>query len=306
MKEFGTDLPGVKQQNLNLFNSQYPIISVLMNQVSEESLAIAISKAGGFPSISGYCYNSAEEIITALEKFVAETSRSDLILGIDEKLFFNSNLIAKIKELRISHIFRYVNEDPLISDETRSNWRKITDKILKDLSCFKISLRYDYKPIVDMETIYFIKGNDGAGRPGSASTKELFDFHITNSPNARLVPTGAIGNCDQVEYYLKAGAVAVGCGTLFAASRESILSIESKNALVKSTKKDLSKVDNNLNQLGLVFSNLESDNVNNTLALKEGIASGNKGLIFAGNAVDAIDRIYTVEEIIKKLTSKIA
>ena len=305
MNEPGIDLPGAKKLYRNLFKSQYPIVSALMNQVSEETLAVAISKAGGFPSISGYCYTSAADIIKALDFFVKETSKSDLILGIDEKLLLDKHLVSKIKELKITHIFRYYNEDPLISIETKKNWRKITEKVLSELPCLKVSIKEDFKKIVDTEQIYFIKGNDGAGRPGSAPTQELFDYHIKETTTACLVPLGGIGTADQVAYYLTAGAIAVGCGTLFAAATESILSKESKDALVNARKEQLSIVDSNLNQLGLVFSKPTTDNLNNTEALKFGIRTANAGLIFAGHSVDNITSIDSVSVVINKLMGKI-
>jgi hypothetical protein len=305
MNESGTDLPGAKKLHRNLFNSQYPIVSALMNQVSEETLAVAISKAGGFPSISGYCYTSAADIIKALDFFVKETGKSDLILGIDEKLLLDKHLVSKIKELKITHIFRYYNEDPLISIETKKNWRKITEKVLSELPCLKVSIKKDFKKIVDTEQIYFIKGNDGAGRPGVASTKELFDHHIKETQTACLVPSSGIGTADQVAYYLTAGAIAVGCGTLFAAATESILSKESKDALVNARKEQLSIVDSNLNQLGLVFSKPALDNLNNTEALKSGIRSATAGLIFAGHGVDSITSVDSVSAVINKLMGKI-
>lgn len=304
MKEFGTELLGEKKQRHRLFNSRYPIISVPMNQVSEESLAIAVSRAGGFPSISGYSYQTDDKLIEALLRFVDSVGNSNLILGIDEKSLLNSKVVCVIKELKISHVLRYFNEDPRISDNTRANWRKIIEKTLEDLPCHKINMKINFEKIEDTEKIYFVKGNDGAGRPGAAKTKDLFDFHITNTPNACLVPTGGIGTAEQVRYYLDRGAVAVGCGTLFAAARESILSKESKQSLISASKESLTTVDKNLNQLGLVFNKIESDNQNHTESLKLGIESPKSGLIFAGHAIDQIISIDSVNEILNKLMNK--
>lgn len=307
MNEPGTDLPGAKNLHRNLFKSQYPIVSALMNQVSEETLAVAISKAGGFPSICGYCYTSAADIIKALDFFVKETSKSDLILGIDEKLLLDKHLVSKIKELKITHIFRYYNEDPLISIETKKNWRKITEKVLSDLPCLKVSIKEDFKKIVDTEQIYFIKGNDGAGRPGSAPTQELFDYHIKETPTACLVPLGGIGTADQVAYYLTAGAIAVGCGTLFAASRESCLTDAVKQAMITAKKEDIVPFNSDLQQNALIFKkiNINDDTRNNTKSLSIGINSAaDIGHIFSGHAIGDIHEINTVEEIVLRLSSQ--
>ena len=301
MKEFGIDLPGARQQNCNLFNSRYPIVAALMNQVSEETLAIAISKAGGFPSISGYCYDSDDGIINALHCFVDATGSSDLILGVDERSLLNEKLVNTIKDLQISHLLRYENEDPAISDTVRKEWRNITDKLLNELPCRRIQLRDNFNEIKVRNAIYFIKGNDGAGRPGAASTRELFDYHREKTPEALLVPTGGIGTAAQVKYYLESGAVAVGCGTIFAAAEESVLSQQTKERIIASTNKDLSRVDPRLNQLGLVFNKLSLDNLNNTASLKAGIKSSKNGLIFAGHAVDQINSIETVDVILRSL-----
>lgn len=301
MKESGIDLPGARQQNCNLFNSRYPIVAALMNQVSEETLAIAISKAGGFPSISGYCYNTVDELITALNKFVDTTGSSNVVLGIDEKLFVNDKLITTIKDLKISHLYRYENENPSVPESIKQNWKTISEIVFNELQCCRVQLRNNFNKIKNVKAIQFVKGNDGAGRPGAASTRELFDYHRITQPDALLVPMGGIGTAEQVDYYLNAGAVAVGCGTLFAASKESILSSDTKETLVASSKQHLTRIDTTLNQLGIVFNKLTNDNLNNTASLKAGIQSSKQGLIFAGHAIDQINSIETVDVILRSL-----
>ncbi len=306
MNESGIDLLGASKQTHNLLKSKYPIVSALMNQVSELSLALAVSRAGGFPSISSYCYSNDSELISDLESFVAQTGSSNLILGVDEKNLLNLNLVKTIKELKITHILRYFNEDPKISEHTRNNWRVITENILKDLQSVKIEMKTDFKPITDLDKLYFVKGNDGAGRPGNASTKELFDFHIIQTPNAQIVPMGGISTPEQVNYYISNGAVAVGCGTVFAAAKESVLSKAAKEALIAAESKSLTTVDENLKQQGLVFSKAIIDNPNNTASLKLGLFSDTSvGIIFAGKGVDNIKKIEPVEAIINNLASKL-
>lgn len=276
-----------------------------MNQVSELSLAIAVSKAGGFPSISGYCYESDNELIDVLTQFVLLTTSSNLILGVDEQSLLNSKIITAIKDLKISHVIRYDNEHETISRKTKNQWRKLTDNVLNSLPCKQILMKSTFDKITDLTKIYFIKGSDAAGRTGVALTKDLFDYHRKLTPLAILVPTGGIGTAEQVDYYIKNGAAAVGLGTCFAASTESVLSNSVKQAMIASTNSNLSLLDPKLKQQGLIFKKfIDSDNANHSKSLRLGIKSNaDIGHIFAGHGINYINTVDTVSSIISKLIS---
>lgn len=300
MKEFGTDFPGVKQ--LRLFDSKYPIIAAPMNQVSEITLAVAVHNAGGFPSISGYCYESDDDIIKVLEEYVSITGSSNIILAVDEKSLLNKQLISTLKKLKISHVLRHHNESFNFTQQNRENWRKILDISLKTLDCYFIEMKNNFSPITDLSKIYFIKGSDGAGRPGAATTKELFDFHKKETPTAAIVPVGGIGSAKQVRYYLDNGAEAVAVGTLLAVSKESIISEEVKGKMVAAKEADIERLDPRLQQNALIFNRLEiDDNLNNTASLKEGIKSSQSGHVFLSKAVTNVGSIKAVKDIIKDL-----
>jgi hypothetical protein len=59
--------------------------------------------------------------------------------------------------------------------------------------------------------------------------------------------------------------------------------------------------DNRLKQNALVFSYTKDTDNNNTDGLLLGIKGSDKGLIFMGKGIDSVDRIKTVEEIVKEL-----
>jgi len=278
-----------------------------MNQVSDLNLAIAVHKAGGFPSISGYCYKNANQLINALEDFVKITGSSNLILAIDEHWLLNPNIISTIKRLNISHLFKYFNENPKFPLETKLAWREPIDKLLEKLDSQLIGILPNFNDIQDLDKIYFLKGNDGAGRPGAATTKELFDYHIQQTPNAKLVPMGGVGTASQVKYYIDNGAIAVSVGTLLAASKESCLTEAVKQAMVAASNSNLSILDTNLKQQGLVFKEFSGyDTANHTNSLKLGINSNaDAGHIFAGHGINFINTIDDVASIILKLADKI-
>jgi len=207
-----------------------------------------------------------------------------------------------LARLNISHILRYRNEDS--STSRINNYEKLALSILNTLPCTTINI-HD----VDNSNakIHFLKGNDGAGRPGTEPTKVLFDRARVMYPQHKFVPVGGIGTAEQVKYYVENGAVAVAVGTLLAASQESCLSLGTKQAMISATSKDLMHLDKNFMQKALPFKKyLEDDDINHSQSLKFGIATnGTTGHIFAGNGIDHIDEIKSVKEIVTNLSSQI-
>lgn len=96
----------------------------------------------------------------------------------------------------------------------------------------------------------------------------------------------------------------VGIGSLFAATKESPISIATKLKIVKSTSTDLKRF-NGLNQQGLIFKELENDDENRTGSLKHGMADPTNGHIFIGSSIDNIKKILTVKELVKELTANL-
>jgi hypothetical protein len=290
-----------------VFECKYPIIAAPMNQVSELNLAVAMHKAGGFPSISGYCYETADQLIKALEEFVNVTNSSNIILAIDEYHLLNKNIISAIKQLKISHILKYFNENPNISSKTKILWQLPINNLLENLDSQIITMLSNFNIIQDLDRIYFLKGNDGAGRPGADTTKNLFDYHIQQTPTAKLVPMGGIGTANQVKYYIDNGAIAVSIGTLLAASKESCLTDAVKQAMITAKKEDIVPFNSDLQQNALIFKkiNINDDTRNNTKSLSIGINSAaDIGHIFSGHAIRDIREINTVEEIVLRLSSQ--
>jgi nitronate monooxygenase len=275
-----------------------------MNKVSELNLALAVHHAGGIPSMMSYCYNNKYDFFRDVEIFQKETNFSDIILAIDNKDLIHPFYIKKIIELKVSHIVPYINENPLFSDAQKRNIYNTSRNILSTMPCKVIELYLEKDMEVIENRIYLLKGNDGAGR-GHHSTKELFEHYINTYPKGNFVPVGGIGTPQDVKHYLDAGAVAVGVGTMFAASFESNLSIEAKTKIVNSSSKNLERLDSNKNQQGLIFDRIDKDDENNTQSLKLGIATGTKGHVFLGKAVDHIHSIRTAQEVVDYLTSAI-
>jgi NAD(P)H-dependent flavin oxidoreductase YrpB (nitropropane dioxygenase family) len=285
-----------------MFNSHYPIIAAPMNQVSYWEFAAIVSDAGAFPSISGYCYTDIDSLVDAFENFVKTTKSNNVIAALDDFQIVNPKVINMLKSLRISHVIRYKNEEYSLARQ--NNYEKMAISILSNLPCVTINIHNIEK---SNSQIHFLKGNNGAGRSSSDPTKELFDRYRAKYPKLSLVPVGGIGSAEQVKYYIDQGAVAVAVGTVLAASKESCLSQGSKDAILAASSKDIVKLDDINKQKALVFKQFnQPDDSNHSMSLKTGIYdNGQSGHIFAGDAVDHIHSIQSVNEIIANLGSQI-
>jgi hypothetical protein len=123
-------------------------------------------------------------------------------------------------------------------------------------------------------------------------------------PEVNIIPSGGISTSEQVNYYMAHGAMAVGIGTLFAASEESPVSLETKLKIVDSTSEDLKRI-GKLNHQGLLFKNIENDDNNNNQSLRQGMNNPSNGCIYAGAGIDSVTEILPVKEIVQRLVSNL-
>lgn len=285
------------------FTSKYPIICAPMNQVSDLNLALAVSKAGAIPSLISYCYADKYEFFNEVELFLKETDNSDIIVAIDDKDIIHPHTIKKIKELNIKYLMRYPNENKKFTEGQLHSIYNNATSILKNISCDVIELYIKSGGEVLDNNFYFLKGSDGAGR-GLVNTEQLFSEYKNKYPNGSFIPVGGIGSPKDVKKYIDAGATAIAVGTLFAASAESKLSLESKQRIVRATSKDLKRFSVGQDQQAIFFEKFnQTDDDNHTESLKEGIATGTSGHLFAGKGIDHVDSIKPVVEIVKYLVS---
>jgi NAD(P)H-dependent flavin oxidoreductase YrpB (nitropropane dioxygenase family) len=139
---------------------------------------------------------------------------------------------------------------------------------------------------------------------------DLFDQQKKLTPNAVLIASGGISTPEQVSEFITKGATAVCIGTLLAASKESSLSAEAKNAIVNCKKEDIIKF-NDTKQNTLILGNIDeiendTSDKNRTNTLKKGIhGDGKSGHIYVGSGVDQITSIKTVKEIVEHLVSRL-
>lgn len=288
---------------MSFFNSKYPIVAVGMNKVSDTALAIACHRAGIFPTISAFNNYEAGGLIfpsfqKVIEKYIAVTKVSDLIVSLSARDFTNPEVFEFLQGLKISHI-------ELLDGVLPST----IDSILKYKEQFN---QHDGKVMFKVINVndqcypfdgFIVKGPDGAGRscPGPSNSLEAYCESLKKlAPNAAIIPSGGISTSQQVKQWIDRGVDAVGIGSLFAASKESPINQLGKERIVEASSKDLSVLDK-VNQMALVFTETESDGINNTRGLGMGVRTGLEGHLFMGRGVDHITEILPVEDIVKNL-----
>lgn len=285
-----------------IFPSRYPIMVMPMNGVSDVNLALAVDKAGAFPSISVFNYyqnNSINYDLLDQEigRFCDYTGHSNILISMHWEDFLKN----ETSEFLTKHKLKFI--ELFIRPPDHDLWHPLSEKISESR---KVGTLFFFKtikmlPLSDYDSI-ILKGPHGAGRSfsGAEDLQTTFDKLSNKIGSNKIIPSGGIGNYHQAQYFLNKGALAVGIGTLIAASEESKISLETKKKIINSTSKDISNI-GPLNCRGLLFSLVEKDDNNNTKSLREGIKGTQSGCIYVGNGIDYIKEILPIKTIIERL-----
>jgi enoyl-[acyl-carrier protein] reductase II len=296
-----------------LFTSQYPIIEAVMNLASTPNLAAAVDEAGAFPSL-WIPPNDADQAYSVVKEFYKLTGHANVLISIPLSELRNQQLISIIKQFKISHVevWGLVNNQAqfLNFDQVYDNYTATED--LKNLrSISKILLRIVdpvTSPGINLFDGVCIKGQESAGLSGSWKVKDLFIEQKKINPELQLVPYGGVGSPDQVAEYLKLGAPAVAVGTLFAVSKESPLSNETKEKMIQSTKDNLVKNIKTGQNLLCLADTIKDDlhDWNCTGQLRQGMhGNGTQGFVYAGHGIDHVTSLRTVKQTVEFLMSKL-
>lgn len=293
--------------NKKFFPSKYPIVEAIMNPVSDINLAIAVADAGGYPSL----YNEGnscklDELLTEFTKCIGNTN---IVICTH---ILSSDIIGFIKVIR-KHKPTHC-EIFTIENFGQSNLSLLTDnkKVklnLKVINSITKTLFRIFEPIkLDLPfSGYCIKGKESAGLSGDYSVEELFKIQKLISADKSIIPYGGIGTSRQVKNYISLGAEAVAVGTLFACTKESMLSKEVKEKLIKSSSDNLTKSSMNQNQLEFGrYKKLNSDwNKSTELYQTISAKNANSGFIYSGTGIDFVKEERSVKELIDYLVSEL-
>jgi len=304
-------------------NITIPIIAAAMNQVSDSTLAIACRRAGILPSISFMnCIDKDTHRIdwnifeNEVKKFNDSTGSSDLIISIGTKTLLFKSVREKLIQVFDNIGYSHLEIIPLNDlNFTHVDFEKQYKARLDELANIKAQLS---NPIIywksiglkgAMQTLEYanfidgiiLKGENGAGTIAASYGNLEYNIKTIKEtyPNLKIVASGGISTNADIKRYLKLGADQVAIGTLFAASEESKIALESKKEYINKSANDLSLISGY--QSGIMFKKLDKDDANNTYSLREGMQSPKSGHLFAGKAIEHIDNIQSVSAIVEKL-----
>ena len=290
------------------FDSQWPIVEAAMNQGSSLELAIAVHRAGGFPSLWMDWTNFAQ-CQDILKKFIDVVGKASVMIPLSRHNLCQPDIIEFISDMKVSHcevfpsdnqgkvddIYQWL-DNPRVPSAVR--FLKRTSRVLLRIYDIIPADRYSW---FDGFTI---KGRESAGKTGHWSVPELFMAQMSRYPGSNLVPMGGVGHPDQVKWYMDRGAVGVGVGTVLAVSQESPLTNEVKQKIISMQKPQLLQ---DTRQNCVMFENLppiQEQDWNRSQSLQQGICGdGSRGHVYVGEGLVHVDQVRTVKEIMQLLVS---
>jgi len=287
------------------FNSRHPIVAMPMNGVSDINLAIVVSQAGAVPSISFFNYYTNGGINLPwfekeLKRFIDTTSSTEIILSMHWEHFISNAVTDILLKNKIKLVELFIR--PL----THQLWPELSKQIntMKEHGVNVMFKTTGLLPVSRFDSIV-LKGPQAAGRSfgGTVSLEEQYNS-VKEKIGSKIIPSGGIGSPEQVKYFMDREAIAVGIGTLLAASEESCVSAETKQKIIESTSKDI-KLIGPLNCRGLLFSRVDNDDDNNSKSLYAGIKGTDSGCIYVGDGIDHITKVMPVKDIIEWLVKDV-
>ncbi len=304
----------------NFINSKYPIIEASMVAASSLPLALACWEAGIFPSLSPSIrlpnnLRNYDLVNEQLKEFVKSTGSSNLVFNINLWDFLDTKLMNILKFYNVSHV--ELNQPLDNTNDYHASYEKFIEQnsesfysMIKHIYPMKLIWRTSKPYVKKVDVAYNLLGSDAAGRNSEMTLLDLFDQQKKLTPHAVLIASGGISSPEQVSEYINKGATAVCIGTLLAASKESLLSAEAKNAIVNSKNENIIKF-NDTKQNTLILGNIDeiendTSDKNRTKALYKGLyGDGKSGHIYVGRGVDQITCIKSVKEIVEHLVSRL-
>jgi NAD(P)H-dependent flavin oxidoreductase YrpB (nitropropane dioxygenase family) len=312
---------------------EHPIVCLPMNRVSNIDLAIAVAKAGCLPSVIMVTYSSEEGTIFREEKFVKDMLKFRLITGgcniiVSMTDFFlelhHERLMKMIDLFGISYveILPYYGNQVLnlkkgegLKENTYDLKKYIKHLVnIKSKGCKVIvkCLAYPIEPVSEslvkngVIDAIIIKCSKGAGKasPFYDDLVKLITKIKNRYPTVHIIASGGVSTPKDIAACLEAGATAVGIGTIFALSKESRISNETKQAIISKTSKDITvigKTGLGLNAIVIKeYRGPDDDNFSQSLDLG---VKGLGGHLYIGHGIDQVDEIFSVSDIVKRLTA---
>lgn len=288
------------------FPSKYPIIVSAMNQVSYANFAVHCFNAGLMPSISIFnSYRNGNLNYEAFDKelnlFQLSTNSNSIFVSCSAEHLTDNQFLILVKKYDIKY-FELIDGFDIVD---RKKFLAVLTQLKNEGCKFFIKVLNTNSDHLGIFDGIILKGKEGAGRSDSSLTLlENFKLAREKYPTLSIIPSGGIHSKDQINLYLDNGAPAVSIGTLFVASIECRVSRSFKQELISKNSSDLSRIEvkgATETQQGLIYGFVDNDDENHTFSLSSKVHGGEVGVIFAGKAIDHIDKIRPLSEIVSSL-----
>ena len=281
-----------------MFRTLNPIVVSGMLGVSDLKLAKASYDADCVPSLITGNYKNIKELAYDLDEYSKYSNNSEVVLSITIDYLKNSSLVRLVDYFKIRYIELLNNFER--SEILESLSEKTT--ILQKTITFPTSEFYETNK--DIISGIVIKSDVAASRIGIPNLDNTLRLERKSYPEWVFIASGGINNHSDIKNYLSAGCSAVSIGTLFALSKESLLSEEVKLKLIKSSYSDVQALSNNRGgkQNMITFSEVKDIDSNFTSHLLSGIRNTNEGAVFMGKSIDTVTEILSVRQIVERLT----
>ena len=306
--------------------SKYPIVAMAMNRVSDIPLAFAVNDAGGIPSLSVFNYYidthtwDSSLLEKDLKAYKEKYNEVNILLSLGVDQILDPNIQRLILDYRIKFIelvpdsgkellIQFPNITEADINQRNRDTKTIVNLIRQQGSLVFVKM-LSKNDIIDHEFLFdgvILKGPNGAGRVSNIehSLEDLFASIQASYPNLLIIVSGGISTSEQVKFYIDRGALAVGIGTLLAASVESKVSLETKQKIIEASKDDVGSLTRGAHQNALVFNELEKDSFNNTRGMMIGMRNPTQGHIFVGRGIENVTAILPVSDIIQRLVQEL-
>lgn len=220
----------MKQSTIcQLLNIEYPIIQGAMAWVAEETLASAVSNAGGLGLIaSGH---APKEVIQ--EKIQAARTLTDKTFGVNIMLM--SPFVEDIVDLVIEERVKVITTGAGSPGKYMKRFKEADIIVIPVVASVAQAKRME-KEGADAVVV---EGMEGGGHIGKSTTMTLVP-QVADAVSIPVIAAGGIGDGRGVAAALMLGAQAVQLGTRFLVSKESIAHNNFKTKVVKA--KDIDTV----------------------------------------------------------------
>ena len=291
-----------------------------MNRGSTVELAVAVHRAGGYPSLCSWTYNQRNQAMQQdLDRFVKLTNSNCIHLSFELNEFDNQVVHDFVRSHSIPTVeIIYGNTNTFRPTDSES---ELEVTLLQLLGPLKEQGTHIFKRVyeaVDQDTMdrhlldgFCIKGLESAGFSSYTPVRETFLKQRELTPGAMLIPYGGIGTADQVQDYVELGAEMIAVGTMLALSTESTMATETKLAAIQKRSQDLVQLTHDFGgvkrkQSALKFGNYAGpDDANGTIGLVRGLNGKKDSHVYLGHGIDHVNEILSCQQIIQNLVEKI-